>query len=346
MLGILAAIAIAIVHGHCVQCDRPYRLGDMQFLSRSDGWATAFYVAVTNGHVSEYGVVVHTTDGGKRWTQVPDVETYQVEPTFWFLDAHTGWVYWPTASDPLDHFIRTRDGGRSWRNAHAPGYLSHFRFFTERLGVATIATSERAGFALTTNGGVDWEEQVMDIGTADAMQFLDRNVGWLAGTKTQNDESLPRWLPRVFYTSNGGRSWSSASMPDGVRGDLHDMYFADHTHGWLIVWNGGRGNINTLLKSIDGGKSWQVDSHPEFQRSDRQLDAVRFLSPRIGFVFVTDGDILSESDVGKSAAVLWTNDGGATWQQQPLPSSVQSCTTVENEIWCGSRIDLMKFRWR
>ena len=135
-------------------------------------------------------------------------------------------------------------------------------------------------------------------------------------------------------------------MPDGVRGDVHDMYFVDHTHGWLVVWNGGRRDINTLLKSIDGGKSWQVDSHPEFQRSDRQLDAVRFLSPRIGFVFVTNGDILSESDVGKSAAVLWTSDGGATWQQQPLPSSVQSCTIVENEIWCGSRIDLMKFRWR
>ena len=73
---------------------------------------------------------------------------------------------------------------------------------------------------------------------------------------------------------------------------------------------------------------------------------MRFLSPQIGFVFVTDGDILSESDVGKSAAVLWTSDGGTTWHQQPILSSVQSCTRVENEIWCGSKIDLMKFRWR
>jgi len=342
MLGILAAIAIAIVHGQCVHCDRPYRLSDMQFLSRTDGWATAFYVAVTGEHVSQYGVVVHTTDGGKRWTQVPDVETYQVEPAFSFFDSKSGWVSWPVASTAEVHLIRTRDGGRSWRNAHAPGYLPHLRFFTERLGVATIATSEGARFALTTNGGADWEEQVMDIASTDVLQFLNRNVGWLAGTKTQNDE----WLPRVFYTSNGGRSWSSASMPDGVRGEVHDMFFVDDMHGWLILWNGGPKNLNTLLGTVDGGKRWQVDLHPEFQRSDRQLDAVRFLSPRIGFVFVTDGDILSESDVGKSAAVLWTSDGGSTWHQQPLPSSVQSCTKVENEIWCGSRIDLMKFRWR
>ena len=164
------------------------------------------------------------------------------------------------------------------------------------------------------------------------------------GTKSVN--GVPPSISTILMYIVPGTSWLVSSIPANTVGTPRDMFFVDDLHGWLILWNGSSQHLNTLLGTVDGGKSWQVDSHPEFQRSDRWLDAVRFLSPRIGFVFVTDGDILKEGDAGKSAAVLWTSDGGVTWHRQPLPSSVQSCTTVENEIWCGSRIDLMKFIWR
>ena len=340
MLGVLAAIAITVVHGHCVQCDHPYRLGEMQFLSRTNGWAAAFYSVVSNEHVSFYGALLHTADGGNHWTQVPDIGTYGVDvvPAFSFIDAKRGWASWSVASDPMDHLIRTRDGGRTWRNLGAPGYLVHLQFFTAQQGVAVESTAEKPLFRSTTNGGAAWEQQPLELDFPSLFQFLNPNVGWIAGDARGSDV----FHPRVLYTSDGGRSWLASSMPAGVVGTPRDMFFIDERKGWLILWNGSRQQFNTLLQSVDGGKSWQVDPHSEFHRPDRLLDAVRFLSPRTGFVFVTDGDILSENESEKSGAVFWTSDGGETWQQQPLPSPVQSCTTVGSEIWCGSGMDLMK----
>src|SRR5256885_15350959 len=124
MQALLAAIAIAVVHGHCVHCVRPYKLAEMQFVSRTSGWAVGSVDYVTDEHVSIYGTLLHTLDGGKHWREVPDVETYGIDtgPSFSFIDANVGWVSWPVASTAQDHLIRTRDGGRGRRNGPAPRY--------------------------------------------------------------------------------------------------------------------------------------------------------------------------------------------------------------------------------
>src|SRR5689334_25257676 len=102
---LLAAIVAAVVHGHCLGCSYPYKLDQLQFVSRTEGWASAFEVVVSHDHVSQYGALLHTTDGGKTWRPVPGVETYgvEVDPAFWFVDAKNGWVTWPTTSEPLEH---------------------------------------------------------------------------------------------------------------------------------------------------------------------------------------------------------------------------------------------------
>src|SRR2546423_9101040 len=164
MQALLAAIAIMVVHGHCVHCTLAYKLDQLQFVSRTEGWAAAFVIE-SNGHVSQNSALVHTTDGGKHWRQLPDVETYgvEVEPAFWFLDAKNGWVTWPVASTAEDHLIRTHDGGRSWRNGRAHGYLPHIRFFTDRVGVAVESTGDKPLFLSTTNGGADWHRQPLEL---------------------------------------------------------------------------------------------------------------------------------------------------------------------------------------
>jgi photosystem II stability/assembly factor-like uncharacterized protein len=325
---LFAAIAIAVVHGHCVHCLRPYKLGEMQFVGPANGWATAYYTAVSDGHVSQYTALVHTLDGGKHWRPVPDIETYQIEPAFWFLDSKIGWVTWPEVVRE-DYLIRTRDGGRTWRNLRAPGFRVHLRFFTERSGVGAESTSEGALFCSTTNGGIKWREQPVDLVYPDVFQFLNANIGWLGGVAPHSDDVF---RPRILYTLDGGRTWSHSSMPAGIQGDPHDMFFVDQMHGWLILWNGIPTHTNTLLRTVDGGQSWQ-----QVPMSHQQLDAVRFLSDRTGFVFVADGD---------TGAVLSTTDGGETWQRQSLPSPIQSCTIVEDEIWCGAGMDLVKVKSR
>src|SRR4051812_18238193 len=157
---------VEIVHGRCVRCERPFQLGQIQFLDRLEAWAVGFVVSVSNGHISQYSSILHTTDGGLTWRALKSVDTYgvEVEPAFSFIDRRQGWIGWPRA-DGEDRLVRTQDRGRTWRNLHArpEGTPVHLRRFDSQLGVAALSTSKGARFAVTTNGGGKWTNQVIDL---------------------------------------------------------------------------------------------------------------------------------------------------------------------------------------
>ena len=315
------ALDMQVVRGTCVRCTRPFRLSRLQFVSPTNGWATGF--------VSEYSVLLHTTDGGKHWREVPDIETdgVNVEPAFWFLDAKSGWVGWPDVVVG-DHLIRTGDGGRTWRNLHARQYWVDLQFFNGRLGVGTASTPQAAQFCTTSNGGADWHEQTVDLVYPSELQFVDTMDGWIAGAVHEGNNLRPR----VLYTADGGGSWRTSSMPAGILGSPRDMFFADGMHGWLILWNGR--DLQTLLRTNDGARTWQEVT--ALRRPARQLDAVRFFSGREGLVFARDEE-------SGATAFFRTEDGGDTWLPAQLPAAVQSCTSVGSEIWCAAGIDILKF---
>jgi photosystem II stability/assembly factor-like uncharacterized protein len=312
---LLAAVVAAVVHGHCVGCPGRYRLDELQFVSRTEGWATAFSISVFNQHVSQDSGLLHTTDGGRHWTAVPDVETYgvEVEPAFWFVDADHGWVTWPTTNDPMEHFMRTRDGGRTWRKIRSPGYyLVHVQFFDQQAGVAIESDMNGPVFHRSSDGGATWSHQRLDLDFPSLMQFASATMGWIAGdTRPAND-----FVPRVLRTIDGGEHWQAGAIPASVRGTPRDMFFAGDGNGWLILWNGGPNNRNTLLRTTDGGATWQVLPLPA-----PQLDAVHG-----GFVFAGKKIFRDGKQAGR------------------LPSPVQSCTSVGDEIWCSSGMDLLKIR--
>jgi photosystem II stability/assembly factor-like uncharacterized protein len=79
-------------------------LSHAQFLSENDWW-----LQVRSGNL------LHTTDGGKSWSDVKgDPDRFSSRVVF-FLDSNTGWLF--------SHFsgfygfnLLTRDGGKSWVN--------------------------------------------------------------------------------------------------------------------------------------------------------------------------------------------------------------------------------------
>src|SRR3954447_25995718 len=106
-----------IVHGRCIRCAPRLQLGKFHFLDAFDGWAEGFVMTVSNGHISQSGTILHTTDGGKTWKPLTGIETYgvEVEPAFSFINRRQGWIAWPR-TDGDDRIIQTEDGGRNWRN--------------------------------------------------------------------------------------------------------------------------------------------------------------------------------------------------------------------------------------
>ncbi|WDL96442.1 YCF48-related protein [Alicyclobacillus sp. ALC3] len=119
----------------------------------------------------------------------------------------------------------------------------------------------------------------------------------------------------LFYTSNGGTSWTSTSIPKPYI--LADVSFSDAHHGWLLASQGpatAQEPID-LYHTSDSGKTWsQVLSKAE---SNKLLLGIK---TGMAFVNSSTGWITVDNGQHPGQVVLYiTHDGGHSWQLQSVP---------------------------
>ncbi len=132
-----------------------------------------------------------------------------------------------------------------------------------------------------------------------AVYFLDSKRGWIAGDGGE-----------VWRTEDGGRSWTQQQV--GVKESISDLYFRDKENGYLLAGE-------QILSTADGGATWhEARRFPatEFGGAQAELYSVRFAGKRKGWIVGN----LSRRDVVVDSLVLFTADGGATWQRQTVPT--------------------------
>lgn len=111
--------------------------------------------------------------------------------------------------------------------------------------------------------------------------FMDSLTGWASG-----DSGI------VIHTTNGGINWEYQNT--GIKNNIQNLFFLDKMHGWAI----SSYDHTYLLKTIDGGMTWSMDS-TSFK--GHYLASVIFLDTLKGFI--------SASDV----PIYYTVDGGLNW---------------------------------
>jgi photosystem II stability/assembly factor-like uncharacterized protein len=147
--------------------------------------------------------------------------------------------------------------------------------------------------------------------TLKAIDFISPTLGWAVGA--------PHWVQAnktytgtVVVTSDGGETW--VAQETGTDRTLYAVDFVDQNNGWAV------GAEGTILHTGDGGAHWAaqpVATSDEF-RSVSFVDAGRGW---VTSVRVTHYDSFGDADDWQSA--IWhTADGGTTWVQQDVPSSV------------------------
>ncbi|HKF54563.1 MAG TPA: YCF48-related protein [Blastocatellia bacterium] len=243
--------------------------------------------------------VLHTTDGGQTWKQIPDQFKYKIQAV-WFVDPQTGWAL------TIDRdILHTTDGGATWTtqrkagtvkykqawNRHTPELdlperIDHMKFIDSQHGWAWGGGQrndfgELPGVLLTTvNGGQNWNEVPFPF-TQDvqSMFFLDARHAW-ASTK----EGL-------YNTTDGGLNWSKIQtrLPEI---QFNAIFFTDDKTGFVV------GRSGRMARTTDGGHTWwkMVDIKNEFVMRD---------------IYFTDKD--HGWAVGDNGAVLYTTDSGSTW---------------------------------
>jgi photosystem II stability/assembly factor-like uncharacterized protein len=297
-------------NGKCIQCTIPVRLADIQVVTRNDIWAVGFDQPLRGSFV-----VVHSTDAGRTWREVPRVKIYagpDTPPAFSFLDRARGWIAWYDLNgSDTPEILRTSDAGEHWQNISRQDLQKVF-FFDDKRGYGTRAEK----FFRTTDGGVTWAETTIPrVGFIDKMIFLTPEIGWIAGADGKD--------VHVLRTTDGGSHWEEARItPLKGSSGVRDLFFVDQDHGWLITWNAA-----SVYVTVDGGKSWSRAADASFQGEGKTASVVRFVSKEKGFLFV---------DEGKRRSLMYTTDGGAHWSRQSLPQRVHDCQVFEGDLVCSA----------
>ncbi|NUT16671.1 MAG: glycosyl hydrolase [Cupriavidus sp.] len=103
----------------------------------------------------------------------------------------------------------------------------------------------------------------------------------------------------VLLSDDGGQSYRQATLVP-VRATLNAVHFTDAASGWAV------GHWGAILRTIDGGLTWQV------QRLDTKVD-----QPLFSVYF---RDAAHGWAVGLWSLMLHTSDGGKTWRRLELPA--------------------------
>lgn len=131
-----------------------------------------------------------------------------------------------------------------------------------------------------------------------AVFFADSKRGWIAG-----DEGF------LSRTRDGGRTWSPQTV--GTQDAINDIYFRGKDDGYLLA--GSR-----IFGSADGGETWrELREFParDFQGALPELYSIRFSGKRKGWVVGS----VSRREVVTDSLILYTGDGGASWERQRAP---------------------------
>ena len=132
-----------------------------------------------------------------------------------------------------------------------------------------------------------------------AVYFADSKRGWVAG-----DGGF------VSRTNDGGVTWARQSVE--TKDAINDIYFRNKDNGYLLAGN-------SIFQTDDGGETWREIRRyfaTDFGGALPELYSVRFSGKKRGWVVGS----ISNNDVVVDSLVIYTNDGGKSWQRQRLPT--------------------------
>jgi photosystem II stability/assembly factor-like uncharacterized protein len=253
----------------------------LHFNDTNEGWA-----------VGDWGLIVHTTDGGQSW------ERQESGVGNWlggvqFVDADTGWAIGSAGT-----ILHTPDGGLTWTIQNSPLAvdLHGLSFVDSQRGWIGLPD----GVLRTTDGGANWVK--VGSGVSDPvldLQFLDENNGVLISNSGSPSGG------HILRSTDGGVTWipTTCSRPGSVFGcekHFRALHFPPYQggSGGFGVAVGGWVNPQFYLTN-DGGASW-VQQETDITFAVPQ--SVHFLDENKGWA------------VGYyQCGYVRTTDGGRTW---------------------------------
>ena len=214
-------------------------------------------------------------------------------------------------------FVRTTDGGATWKAGVVPGAAAlDFRDVQAvDAGTAYLLSSgagEQSRIYKTTDGGATWSLQFTERdphGFLDALAFWDAEHGLALGDPVDGRFE-------ILATADGGKTWGrvpAAGLPPALPGE--GAFAASGTclivRGDGLAWFGtGGAKVARVFRSTDRGRTWTAHATPV--RAGVPAAGIFSLAVRdADHGVAVGGDYTRPAQSGD--CVARTRDGGRTW---------------------------------
>jgi photosystem II stability/assembly factor-like uncharacterized protein len=265
------------------------------------------------------GTLLRSGDRGAHWRRVhpaslpaPSDEVSFSTPTDGIGVAADDW----TGPSPV--FAHTTDAGRTWAlRARLPADIEDVNSLDRASSTVVYAVAESGPAAST-------RPEVL-LRSGDDGRTWGRNAGprgsqfFSVSFTTPNDGILGDDRGRFYATKDGGSTWIEV-RPGGP--DLRGFVFLTAAHGLALAQAPNTsGGDETLLQTLDGGRTWEPYTHAPVRRP---LGLATLGPDRAWIVDMPCTGTPSPRQYNCPGALVSTADGGRTWQRIALNMAVGS----------------------
>lgn len=153
-----------------------------------------------------------------------------------WIAGQAGRIY--LATDPTSSVTEQADGSQTAQDLNDIHAL-------DRNNVVAVGNSNAV--LVTGNGGTTWS---LVIGPAPGIVL---NAIWM---RTTQEWFVGAADGNLYYTTNGGSTWSTKGFPGSASGSVEDIKFASRLVGYMSHTTAAA--AGRVLRTIDGGFSWNV----------------------------------------------------------------------------------------
>ena len=340
------SLNFAWTHGVCARCQTASTVSDVQFVSPSEAWAIGYVPPGETGE-GDYAIL-HSADGGSRWTELPNTYVHNEPPSLSFASRRDGLMMRVDIINADVRLLDTRDDGAHWRRL-PPSDLTLRGVQDVGGGVGYLYEADygaRTSYvAETSDFGRNWRSFPMPAGfNIDRMVFSDRSRGLVAGCL--NGQIA------VLRTADGALSWKIVyldlprmSSRDGYCGQqVDDLSLRPDGKGVILVNkrsfnNGDHSAFVEALSTTDGGRTWssifrKAPQIPTVTSSDAYATGYATLFPDYTVArFIGRNTLIIAKDDG---LLMVSDDGAKTWRDLHLPHPVKACRDFATGLACAA----------
>ena len=239
--------------------------------------------------------VYKTTNSGKDWNNILTT-TDDVLNSISFPNDSIGYIGGADTHWARNRIYKTTDAGLTWNIYTLPTHLGYLPglddicFINSDTGFVTSGIGYNEFFK-TTDGGISWTRILMFGELTNFFKLNDSTVYVTGGSK-------------LMKTNDFGKTWNAIYIypfyDDALGVGISSCFFINESVGFLVGCDFMHNYVSIVLKTIDGGMTWQYQDFFNCRGFTTSFNSVYFTSDSIGYVCGDCGIIMKTKDQGKT----------------------------------------------